>query len=213
MKIVSGFKKVIKHKLIIFDMDGVLVDACEWHRLALNMALKEVSNYEIPIEEHISEYNGLPTKIKLKKLCSRNIIHEDMFEKINSLKQQKTKDIIQDSVKVRPEKIDLLKFLKENGTHIACFTNSIRETTEIMLEKTGVLDLLELLITNQDVENPKPNPEGYIKCMKHFSIPPSKTLILEDSPNGIISATASGANVFKVENIEDVNKKFLGEIL
>ena len=44
-------------KLVIFDLDGVLVDACEWHRVALNEALKEVCNYEISLEDHYGEFN------------------------------------------------------------------------------------------------------------------------------------------------------------
>ena len=50
-------------KLIIFDLDGVLVDACEWHRVALNKALKEVSNYEISLQDHYSTFNGIPTRV------------------------------------------------------------------------------------------------------------------------------------------------------
>ena len=55
-------------KLVIFDLDGVLVDACEWHRIALNEALKKVCNYEISLEDHYSTFNGIPTRVKLEKL-------------------------------------------------------------------------------------------------------------------------------------------------
>ena len=55
-------------KLVIFDLDGVLVDACEWHRAALNEALYEVCNYKISMDDHHSVFNGIPTKVKLQKL-------------------------------------------------------------------------------------------------------------------------------------------------
>ena len=71
-------------------MDGVLVDACEWHRIALNKALLEICNYEISLEEHFKEFNGIPTKIKLKKLADKKIIPNDeiIFEKVEFLKQK-----------------------------------------------------------------------------------------------------------------------------
>ena len=47
-------------KIIIFDLDGVLVDACEWHRLSLNAALKEIANFEISVDDHYANFNGLP---------------------------------------------------------------------------------------------------------------------------------------------------------
>ena len=61
------------------------------------------------------------------------------------------------------KKLNSLNNLRIREIHVACFTNSIRETTTLMLRKTGILDMFELVITNQDVENPKPNPEGYLK--------------------------------------------------
>ena len=68
--------------LIIFDLDGVLVDACEWHKIALNEALKEVAGFEIGEEEHKSTFNGLPTKVKLKMLTDSNRLTSDLHEKI-----------------------------------------------------------------------------------------------------------------------------------
>ena len=58
----------MKSKLVIFDLDGVLVDACDWHRIALNRALKQACDYEISPEDHYSTFNGIPTRVKLQKL-------------------------------------------------------------------------------------------------------------------------------------------------
>jgi HAD superfamily hydrolase (TIGR01509 family) len=192
-------------KLIIFDMDGVLVDACEWHRVALNESLKEICNYEIPLEDHYTEFNGIPTKIKLKKLNQMGIISKDLFEKIENLKQKKTIDIINELAVQQQEKIELMEYLKLKDIKIACYTNSIRLTAELMLKKTGIFDYLDLLVTNQDVKNPKTDPEGYIKCMKSFNMESKKTLIAEDSEKGLQAAIASGANILKVLNSKEVN--------
>jgi len=191
-------------KLVIFDMDGVLVDACEWHRVALNKALQEISGYQISVKDHFSEYNGIPTKVKLKKLVEKGHVRASDVEEIEKEKQRKTVELIERSACERTEKIELMKHLKKKGIKIACYTNSVRETTELMLERTGILSYFDLLITNQDVTNPKPHPEGYLACIERMQLSPSDCLIIEDSPKGIEAATATGSRVMVVQSPDDV---------
>lgn len=193
-----------KFELIIFDLDGVLVDACEWHRLALNAALRDVCNYEIPLDEHYSTFNGIPTRAKLDILNGYGIVLPEQNASIDALKQQKTVEIINALATPRTEKMDLLQFLRARNMLIACYTNSIRHTTELMLRKTGILNMFHKIITNQDVEYPKPSPEGYIRCMNELQVPASKCAIVEDSPIGIQAATLSGATVIAVRGPEEV---------
>ena len=81
-------------ELVVFDLDGVLVDACEWHKSALNYALKKVSNYEISAKDHQNIFNGIPTRVKLKKLTDMGHISEQDHKQINDIKQLKTMEII-----------------------------------------------------------------------------------------------------------------------
>jgi beta-phosphoglucomutase-like phosphatase (HAD superfamily) len=193
-------------KLVIFDMDGVLVDACDWHKDAFNQALEELCGYKISDEEHYSEFNGLPTKTKLAKLAEKGIVKEDkkLHKEINNLKQENTIRIIEESCAYDNSKVNLVSWLKLKGIKVACFTNSIRKTAELMLDKCGVLSELDLLVTNQDVKEPKPSPEGYLKVLKHFNISPQDAMIVEDSPKGIKAATAAGCKIMKVDNATQV---------
>jgi len=84
------------NKAVLFDLDGVLVDACDWHYEALNRSLKEVANYTISREDHVTTYNGLPTKRKLRALVDLGIIREDDLEVISDLKQEYTKEVIEE---------------------------------------------------------------------------------------------------------------------
>ena len=192
-------------KLVIFDLDGVLVDACEWHRLALNEALKEICNYEIPLNDHRNIFNGLPTKVKLKKLIDEKKIPLEDYHSVHKLKQEKTIEIINTSAEKRKEKIHLISWLKSKNINVACFTNSIRETATLMLKKTGIYDMFELIVTNEDVDKPKPSPEGYNKVLKHFNYSPEHAMIVEDSIKGIEAAIDSGCKVFEVPNASVVN--------
>jgi len=191
--------------LVIFDLDGVLVDACEWHRLALNEALMEIANTQISLSDHYGVFNGIPTRVKLEKLIKIGSIKKEQCDSIYELKQVKTVELIKKLAVVRKEKVDLIKSLKSDGHKVACFTNSIRMTANLMLEKTGIIDLFDLILSNQDVEKPKPDPCGYIKAMEYFSFSPEKTLIVEDSPKGIEAAKLSGANVMIVSGPDEVN--------
>ena len=198
-------------KMIIFDMDGVLVDACEWHRVALNEALQKVCGYEIPKQEHYTIYNGIPTRTKLKILVEKGLIPPGLQSSIYEEKQRITVKTIEKHAEYRNEKVEMIKALKKMGLLVACYTNSIRMTAELMLEKTGVLSYLDFLLTNQDVKNSKPHPEGYIFLVNKFNLKKEDVLIVEDSPKGKKAAYASGCNVLEVSNPDEVNFKLLKE--
>ena len=156
-------------KLVIFDLDGVLVDACEWHRVALNKALRKICDYEISLDDHYKIFNGIPTREKLAKLTSMGVIGDESHDEVYRMKQAITVETIRELAFRREEKVALLEHLREKGCYVACYTNSIRETATLMLDKTGVLEKLDYLLTNQDVESPKPDPEGYNFLVEKFN--------------------------------------------
>ena len=192
-------------KLVVFDLDGVLVDACEWHRVALNKALKALCDYEISLEEHYSTFNGVPTKVKLQKLTEMNIVSPEIHQEIYEKKQELTIEIIKQNAEYREEKVQMIKDLRSAGYYIACYTNSIRETALLMLEKTGVLEHLDILVTNQDVVKSKPDPEGYNFLINKFNASKNNVIIVEDSPKGLAAAYATGCTVIKVSGPDEVD--------
>ena len=201
------------YKAVLFDLDGVLVDACEWHRVSLNEALREVCNYEISIDDHYREFNGIPTKVKLKKLADMGIIDTNCFDAVETLKQKKTIEIINKFAFIRQEKIQLMKYLKQKNIKIACYTNSIRETATLMLEKTGIKEYFDLIVTNQDVTKSKPDPEGYNYCIKNLALSKNEVIIIEDSDKGFQAAIACGAKVIRVKNQDDVTVELIGSYI
>jgi HAD superfamily hydrolase (TIGR01509 family) len=193
-----------KINFVLFDLDGVLVDACDWHYDALNIALQKKVGFQINREDHIKKYNGLPTKIKLKLLG----LDVSISEEIEKLKQEITLDIISNQAKLMPEKIELHKHLKNSNIKIACVTNSIKTTAELMLIKTGQIEFIDLLVTNSDVVNNKPNPDCYNFAIKKLNADPLTSMCVEDSPNGIQSAKQSCVkNIWIVNNATDTTLK------
>jgi HAD superfamily hydrolase (TIGR01509 family) len=198
---------------VLFDLDGVLVDACGWHYESLNMALMAVASIEISLSEHMSTFNGLPTTEKLRILKDQGRLQDIQFDKIWQLKQKNTVSVISDLAKVDKNKIYLHTMLNEMGIKVACVTNSIRETAELMLTNTGQIDLMEFLITNEDVKNNKPHSEPYIRAMIRLGINPENILIVEDSDKGMASAMGTGAHVLRVKDAEDVTWKKIIDII
>lgn len=192
-----------KIKAVLFDMDGVLIEAKDWHYEALNKSLG-LFGYEITRAEHLSSYDGLPTKVKLKKLTLEKGLPVELHGFINEMKQQYTVGVIQNLCRPRFNHEYCLSKLRANGFQIACCSNSIRMTIEMMMSYAKLDKYLDLIMSNQDVKNAKPNPEIYTTAMQKLNLQPSECLIVEDNENGIKAALASGGHLLAVKTVNDV---------
>lgn len=202
-------------KGIIFDMDGVLVDATEWHYEALNRALG-IFGYTITREEHITTYNGLPTKVKLEMLTKEKGLPITLHKFINDLKQRYTSEVINQMCNPDMEKTSMIEKLRRQGYKIVVCSNAIRDSVRNMLERSGLIQFCDFFLSNQDVTNPKPSPEMYLTAINRLGLKPTECLIIEDSPLGIQAARASGAHILKVSGYKEVTynniKKIMDEI-
>ena len=159
-------------KLIIFDLDGVLVDARELHYEALNRALEEVGpQYVIQRDEHLSTYDGLNTTKKLAMLTQQKGLPVDKHDFVWKKKQEYTVKII-DQFSHDERMRNILRSLKQEGYTLCVASNSIRETVKMMLLRKGLLEYIDFFFSNQDVKNPKPNPEIYLQCMIKAGVSP-----------------------------------------
>ena len=184
-------------------MDGVLIDAKEWHYQALNTALA-LFGLEISRYDHLVTYDGLPTKKKLEMLSAENGLPKKLHAFINNMKQAYTMEIVHAHCKPTFYHEFALSKLKSENYKMAVCSNSVRNTVKVMMEKSALNQYLEFFISNQDVVNGKPDPEMYLKAMQRLGLKPKECLIVEDNENGIKAAKASGAHIMKVETVEDV---------
>lgn len=195
-----------KIKAVLFDMDGVLIDAKDWHYDSLNKALG-IFGFQISRYDHLVTYDGLPTKKKLEMLSKERGLPKSLHKFINELKQKYTIEIVHQLCKPTFAHQYAISKLKRDGYKIAVCSNSIRETIELMMQKAEIMGFLDGIVSNQDVTKPKPDPEIYHKAMKQFGVDPSECLILEDNQHGIEAALASGGNLLKIDTVKDVNWK------
>lgn len=190
-------------KAILFDMDGVLIDAKEWHYEALNKALG-LFGIEISRYDHLHTFDGLPTKVKLEMLSRQYYLPEQLHDFINRLKQKYTTEMICQKCHPMFHHEYALSRLHHEGFKIAVCSNSIRSTIDMMMEKAMLTDYLDLVVSNEDVKKAKPDPEMYLTAIKRFGLDPSECIVVEDNPNGIAAGKASGATVLKVATVYDV---------
>ena len=191
-------------KLVIFDLDGVLIDSKDYHYDALNEALGE--EYAITREEHVSTYDGLPTTAKLELLSKNKGLPADRYEEIWKAKQENTLHIFKTKVDKDYELMGYFQQLVDEGYKVAVASNSIRNTVKIILLRLGLLEFVDIYVSNEDVVRNKPFPSMYWKCMMALGALPDDTVILEDSHIGRQGALDSKCHLVPIENRSDLNQ-------
>jgi beta-phosphoglucomutase len=191
-------------KAVVFDMDGVLIDAKEWHYEALNKALA-LFGFAISRQEHLSTYDGLPTRKKLEMLSVEKDLPAGLHEFINHMKQIYTLQIA--NMKCSPQFIHeyALSRLKADGYRLGVASNSVKDSVELMMKKSHLTPWLDVMLSNQDVKKSKPAPDIYLKAAELLNLRPDECLVVEDNQHGIAAATAAGTHILVVGSVTDVN--------
>jgi len=191
-------------KAVVFDLDGVLVDATQWHFEALNDALK-LFGFEVGLEEHLTTYNGLPTAEKLKLMSEKKGLPGGLHEIIKIMKRKLTDERVRQLCKPSHEKQIMLTNLKNKGYKLACCSNAQKYSVLNMLQFSGIDSFFDLVLGNDEGFKPKPAPDIYLAACKKLKVNPAETIVVEDASHGIEAAKRSGAKVIAVRGFEDVN--------
>jgi HAD superfamily hydrolase (TIGR01509 family) len=191
-------------KAVIFDMDGVLVDADKWHYNALNVALQHADVDPISWQEHLTVYKGIPTREKLRILTERKGLDPELWPIVARTKQEVTQQIIESFSQPDGEKIEMLRLLSRRYPIVVC-SNSIRATVDVMLAGAGLTEYIDFTLSNEDIERSKPDPEVYFAAFERLGVRPEECVIIEDSDVGKAAAIASGGVLCSVNDPADVN--------
>lgn len=189
---------MIKH--IIFDLDGVLVDAVEIHAKAFIQAVFDIKQISISPIWHSNYLNGLPTHKKLENLGITNTIEK---QQIHNLKQEYTFNELNNLIEDK-ELQNILIELRRQKLILSCASNSIQKTVDTILSKLGIIHYFDSIMSNQTVDNSKPSPEMYYKCMIENQLWVPDTLIIEDSEIGQTAIRNSGCKGLIIKNRQDL---------
>jgi len=188
---------------VVFDMDGVLIDAKDWHYHALNRALEHFG-YSISRADHLSVFDGLPTRNKLEMLSKERGLPRGLHRFLNELKQQYTVDQVHLHCKPIFVHEYALSSLKAQGYKLGVASNAVRSTVELMMQKSNLSAYLDVTLSNEDVARGKPHPEIYLKAAEMLGVPPGQCLVVEDNPHGVKAAEAAGCPLLVVQSVLDV---------
>lgn len=204
---------MVQNRLVIFDLDGVLVDSRKIHYEALNRALLDTNPmFVISWDEHLSKYDGLPTTKKLQLLTEEKKLPTLLYDGIWREKQRYTVELYQ-NIEPSENLMFLCEKLKLNGVKIAVASNSIRDTMKVALLRLGIMEYVDYMVSNEDVFHPKPFPEMYWKCMIAMKVIPERTVIIEDSHIGRQAALASKAHLIPIGGPEDLTEQVIDAAL
>lgn len=199
----------IKNKIeaIIFDMDGVLFDT---ESLYLKSWIKVFKKYGYTMEKEIYlDVMGTGrenVKKVFKEKFGDNLPIEEMY---------KEKDIelfkeIEENLEVKDGVLELLTYLKENNYKIALATSGERIRMEKQMKKANFIKFFDALVTKEDVNKNKPNPDIFLKAAEKINVEPKKCMVIEDSFAGIKGAYLGNmipVHVIDLKELDEEGKK------
>lgn len=197
-------------KAILFDLDGVLVDAVDLHYEAFRKAIR-LFGFDVPPSLHQAEYNGLPTDNKLRLLSQKMNLPPGMHAYLNELKQQFTFELLETRVKVDPQIKSTLLALRDRGYRLGLASNCISSTVRRVIEKMEIASLFDVILSREEVSAAKPSPAIYIESLRRLELTPEEVLIVEDSAPGVQAALSASPNVLVVTHPRDVTSEHVLE--
>jgi len=189
-------------KVIIFDLDGVLVDTENIHFECLVEAINFVTG--LPENKFVQfvKSNGQTTTYKLNILKYELTLSDFQIKLIDDRKQQNVINRF-NHIETSPDLYQMLTSLKMKYK-LALASNSRKENVMRILNILNITSFFSQILTNNDVRNHKPDPDIFLTIMEREHVLPNETLILEDSLAGKYAAISSGAHLFSVDSIADV---------
>ena len=169
---------------VLFDLDGVLVDSTP--AVARVWTIWANKHGFVP-EEVVRQAHGRPSLTTIRELLP----HADHDAENREVERGEIEDVV--GVIPLPGALDLLQALPQDRWAIA--TSCTRRLAEVRIRAAG-LPMPKHLITSNDVQHGKPDPEPYLKAAKALGFAPADCIVMEDAPAGIRAGKAAGARVF-----------------
>lgn len=192
------------YPVIIFDMDGLMIDSELLQSLSFKAVLKK---HGIIVKDKIVQILGVRATENLEIMKKKFGLKEE----VASLLQEKNgfyNKLLEQGVKPMPGLFSLIKLLRENNFRLALASSSGFDTIQLILKKLKILDNFEVVLSGDQVKKGKPDPEIYLKTAEMLKVDPKQCLVFEDAESGINSAKSAGMQCIAVPNIYTKNQDF-----
>ncbi len=214
-EIIVGGSTVIK--AIMFDLDGTLVQSEKLKAQSYAIAAQRVRGLPEPDPQAVEAYReivGAAREVASRHIMDRLGLEAELvplmkehgasepWEVLTALRTAIYDDMVADPQVIRdnqwPHTVGLLRVARETYCRTGLATMSYREEALHVLRALDLEQSLDLVLSREDVERPKPDPEIYLLAAEKLEVPPEECLVLEDSPNGVRAGVAAGMNVIAV---------------
>lgn len=184
---------LFKNKLAIFDLDGTLFDTRNANFFSYKKALDKYEIY-LDYEYFCKECNGKKYTTFLPDICGFN---DERIKEIHEDKKLYYSEFLS-KVKVNNELFDIIEQIKKKY-YICLVTTASKKNTYDILSYFDKKEIFDLILTQDDIHNPKPNPEGFIRAIEHFKVLRENVIIFEDSDVGVEAALKCTSKVYIVK--------------
>lgn len=198
----------MKKKLVIFDMDGLLLDTERVTDLCWQQTFKD-NNIEFSEEDrHHLIGIGFDTA---QKMFEKRFNDPNVFWELRKYREAVfAKYFAEHGIDVKAGALDLIKILKENDVKVAVASSTMKERGEYLLKNTNIYDLFDYVVYGDMVKQTKPNPEMFLNVVNHFNLDLQEALVLEDSFYGVKAANNANIDVIWIKDMVDIDEK--GEV-
>jgi len=184
---------------VIFDMDGVMVDTAPQHSAAWRQVFAEMGR-ELGEEEFRATFGWRNQEILQHVLGDR--ASEIQIKELGRRKEEYYRTLLRGGVKTAPGFMRLFTALRDNGFKIAVGTSAPRQNVELMLDALSIREQLDAVVTGEDVDRGKPDPETFLLAAQRCNVEPRRCLVFEDTAAGIQAAKAAGMRCIGVGGMD-----------
>lgn len=187
-------------RAVLMDMDGIMYDT---ERLDLEGFRVAAKQFDIPFtDELILSFRGRRAEENGRVFAELGLGEPEMYYKLRDVRVNYVwKSIEENGVPVKPGLLELLTYCKENGITVIVATGTDRDIAQRYWEQTGVLPYMDGAVCGDEVTKSKPDPQTFLLAAEKAGVPIEQCVILEDSPNGVKSALASGGKVILIPDL------------
>ena len=186
-------------KGIIFDVDGTMVRSERLHVAAWEQSVREFGSV-LPESIRSTMAGRKPAAIaaEIAGTLSLSISSEALLQRKTELFMQS----IETGLEEMPGLTDVVKQLHEKGYRLGIGTSTSADYISLVLQRLGLKDMFDVIVTGDQVTKGKPDPETYQKVVEQLGLQPSECVVIEDATNGILAAKSAGCHCIAIEDTD-----------